>query len=333
MHQPWALFNANISPYNHTLAYAENLMGGAVMSAPIVWLTGNLVLASNAAALASCVLCALGAYMLVGAPARPGCGRLARRGAHLRIFAAPILPSRAAHLTAVQWLPFCLASMHAYFDSGDRRDPRWACAFFTLQVYTSGHGAVFTTVCLVLLAGWRVALGDPIAPLMRLRDLGVSGTLILVLALLMFIPYRAVQSEMGLRRSTSEAMIFAPNVESFLASPSHVDQLLTPFLTNRRVLDEAKALLFPGYLPLALAAIGVWSIGWPLRRSGVGTTTAWTRVGWLIEVSFTAVLVLAIVVTLNGRYACVVGRRSSFRLAIRGGSGWSAPRSPRFASR
>src|SRR3954466_3296836 len=55
-HRPWSMFNANIYfPFNHTLAYAENLIGSAVLAAPVVWVTGNLVLGLNAAALASCV--------------------------------------------------------------------------------------------------------------------------------------------------------------------------------------------------------------------------------------------------------------------------------------
>ena len=56
VHQPWAIFDSNIyHPYPNTLAYSENLLGTSLLAAPVLWLTGNPVLAMNLAALATCV--------------------------------------------------------------------------------------------------------------------------------------------------------------------------------------------------------------------------------------------------------------------------------------
>ena len=45
LHQPLHIFDANIyHPYANTLAYSENLIGSAFFAAPIIWLTGNIVL-------------------------------------------------------------------------------------------------------------------------------------------------------------------------------------------------------------------------------------------------------------------------------------------------
>ena len=64
VHQPLAIFDANIYyPFRHTLAYSENLIGSALIAAPVLWLTGNPVLALNMVALLSCVLCGVGAYV------------------------------------------------------------------------------------------------------------------------------------------------------------------------------------------------------------------------------------------------------------------------------
>ena len=61
--RPLHIFDANIFyPYDHTLAFSENLIGSVIFAAPAIWLTGNPVLAMNAVSLASCVLCALGAF-------------------------------------------------------------------------------------------------------------------------------------------------------------------------------------------------------------------------------------------------------------------------------
>src|SRR5206468_6008932 len=64
-HQPFSMFDANILyPERKSLAFAENLIGSALFAAPVMWLTGNLVLALNLTALLLCTLCGLGAYVL-----------------------------------------------------------------------------------------------------------------------------------------------------------------------------------------------------------------------------------------------------------------------------
>src|SRR5690349_1941043 len=64
-HQPIRIFDANIYyPLRYTLAYSENLIGTAIFAAPILWLSGNLVLALNLVSLLSAALCGVGAYVL-----------------------------------------------------------------------------------------------------------------------------------------------------------------------------------------------------------------------------------------------------------------------------
>ena len=60
------------------------------------------------------------------------------------------------HLTTIQWVPFTLAFLHTYLESGKPRDLRLAIAFFTLQVLTSGHGAVFVIVAAAALIVYRL---------------------------------------------------------------------------------------------------------------------------------------------------------------------------------
>jgi len=64
-HHPWSIFDANIFyPHRLTLAYSENLIGSALLAAPILWVTGNGVLAMNLVALLSCILSGVGACLL-----------------------------------------------------------------------------------------------------------------------------------------------------------------------------------------------------------------------------------------------------------------------------
>src|SRR5262245_53964762 len=137
--QPLAIFDANIYyPYRRTLAYSENLIGSAFFAAPVLWATRNPVLALNVVALLSVLLCGLGAFVLahrlgLSPPAAFICG-LVFAFAPARFFRITQL-----HLTTVQWIPFALASLHAYLDRGRSRDLRFAAAFVTLQVLASGH--------------------------------------------------------------------------------------------------------------------------------------------------------------------------------------------------
>jgi hypothetical protein len=55
---------AEFFPYRHTLLYSDHLLGIAIFTAPIQWLTGNAVLAYNAAYLGSIVVAGCGQYLL-----------------------------------------------------------------------------------------------------------------------------------------------------------------------------------------------------------------------------------------------------------------------------
>jgi hypothetical protein len=253
-HQPLAIFDANIFyPYARTLAYSENLIGSALVAAPILWATGNPVLALNVVMLLSIVLCGTGAYVLAR---RVGTSSAAAIIAGIVFAFSPARLFRISqvHLTAVQWMPFALASLHAYLDGGRARDLRWAVAFFTLQALTSGHGTVFLLVAALALIAYRTALGEPLQLTKRFRDLGLVGALLLAPAILIVLPYRQVQVEMGLRRTLEN---WAATPASFLASPTHVHTWLLSLVSEWRINEQASAFLFPGFLPLLLAALAL----------------------------------------------------------------------------
>jgi hypothetical protein len=261
--QPLAIFDANIyHPLRHTLAFSENLIGSAFISAPIQWTTGNPVLALNLVALLSVALCGLGACVLARRLGISPAGAIV--AGVIFAFSPPrFFRTGQLHLGVVQWIPFALASLHAYLDGGRRRDLRLAAAFFALQVLSSGHGAAFLVLALGGLLVWRFASGTPVDPARRLRDLGIPGALLLAPAALIYLPYRAVQHEMGLRRSLEN---WAVTPGSFLAAPTHVQTSLLSLLPGPRILETASAYLFPGFLPLLLAAAALGPLAF--RRAG-----------------------------------------------------------------
>ncbi len=142
-HQPLRIFDANIYyPLRHTLAYSENLIGSAIIAAPILWLTGNSVLAMNLVALLSAALCGLGAYVLARQVGAGAAGAVV--SGLVFAFSPPrFLRLDQLHLATIQWVPFGLASLHAYLGRGRPFDLRLSAAFFTVQALSSGHGCAF----------------------------------------------------------------------------------------------------------------------------------------------------------------------------------------------
>ena len=298
--QPLTLFDANIyHPLRHTLAFSENLIGSAFVAAPIIWATGNPVLALNAVVLLSVMLCGLGAYVLAR---RLGLGPAAAVVAGVIFAFSPprFFRSGQLHLGVVQWMPFALASLHAYFDTGRRRHLVAAAALVTLQALSSGHGAVFLALAIGVVAVWRLArflagrlqhqrpIGNSPdadeqtltapgrAPAGRVAGLA-SAALLLAPSVLVYLPYRAVQQEIGLRRALEN---WAVTPESFIAAPTHLQTALLALLPGPRVLDTASAFLFPGFLPLllALAAPGALLRGWPAAVSRPRATAAYVAI-------------------------------------------------------
>ena len=288
-HQPFHIFDANtFAPLPNTLAFAENLIGGALMAAPIVWLTGNMVLALNVVSLLSIPLSGLGTYLLARRL------HVSALGAFLAGLIYAFTPPRFLRieqfqLTTIQWMPFCLAYVHTYLDGGRARDLRIALVFFSLQALTGGHGAAFLTAGVAALLIYRFGLGEPLTIVQRIKDMGVAGALAILPTILVFLPYRSAQKNMGLER-TLDGWATAP--ASFLASPTHVDTWILQFFPAWAT-ERPDAYLFPGWVPLAILILALLM---PSRRADAGTPAAdrwWRRAGLLLEI-------VAVVYTLTG---------------------------------
>jgi hypothetical protein len=254
LHQPLRIFDANIYyPFANTLAYSENLIGSAFFAAPIIWLTGNLVLAMNLTALLTCVLCGTGSFLLARRL------HVSLAGAFICGVIFAFAPPRffrlgQLHMTAVEWIPFALAFLHTYLERGTRRDLLLAVACFSLQALSSGHGAAYLFLSIVALLTWHAALGGGLHIRQRLTDFGAAGAWLLAPAVWIILPYRLAQDEAGLRRGyLSDAQ---PGIESFLASPARFHQYLQATFIGP-FSKEADAYLFPGILVLALAVLAI----------------------------------------------------------------------------
>ena len=262
-HAPLAIFDANIFyPHGNTLAYSEHLIGTALVAAPVIWVTGNALLATNLAAAASVFLCAAGGYFL---------GRrlgFSRSAAFLCGLIFAFTPPRFGriyqlHLTTIYCVPFALGFLHTYLQNGRARDLRWAAAMFTLQALTSGHGTALLLLGGALMIVHRAASGWRIRPMTLARDLGIAGVLLLTPVALVFARYWRARAEVGLVRELDDVGVTA---SSWLATTSRVDTYLLSLLPDWGWLrNPPDVVLFPGVLVLLLAAAG--AAAW--RRSTV----------------------------------------------------------------
>lgn len=259
--RPLRIFDANIfAPLPNTLAYAEHLIGSALLAAPIIWLTDNYFLATNLIALASIPLSGLGTYLLAR---RLGASRHAAFLAGLIFAFAPPRFFRLAQLqlTTIHWIPFCLAWLHQYLDEGHRRHLRLALLMCTMQVLSGGHGAAFLAVSIVGLLTYRAVLGEPLHPLRRVRDAGWIGILTLLPIVLVFLPYLQARAQVGLARTL---LGWRTATSSYFASPSHLHQWAGQWLPPS-LREAPDVFMFPGVLPLLLPLAGL--VAWlRLRR-------------------------------------------------------------------
>lgn len=302
-HQPWAIFNANIFfPFHNTLAYSENLIGSALMAAPIIWITGNTILAMNVVVLFTVAASAFGAFLLarrlqLSTAAALIAGIIFGFGPP-RFFRVDQLP-----ISSVQWIPFTLLALHTYFDTKQAKYLKIAVALYSLQAVTSGHAAAMLTLSVALLLIWKALCGEPLDITRRFVDIGWTGALSLVPTVLIYIPYKLAQMQVGLKR---EYETWWMATSSYFASPTIAHQWMLSHLPSWTWLrGEPDAWLFPGVLPLVLAAIALWMH--VMSAAPREPNRSWRRLALLLEWAAAACLALAIWVTISGGVKLKVG--------------------------
>jgi len=255
---PLGLFNANIFyPYPATLAYSENLLGIALLFAPILLATGNPIPAHNLAILSSFVLSGFGAYLLVCY--LTGSRRAAMIAGIVFAFAPYRLNgiSQLQNLT-IQWLPLAFLYLTRYFRTGKGRDVYLFTLFFVLQILSCVYYAFYTTFAVGLYLtfqlwySWHDKRTD--AKKGVWRRLAVALLLVMALMAVVFQPYLEARSTVG-QRSVGEQE-GASLRDYTTASPRSTSGRLVPFLLPT---PGGGWILFPGFIPLGLAALGAAS--------------------------------------------------------------------------
>ena len=247
----------NFFPYSHTLTYSEHLLGIALFTAPVQWLSGNPLIAFNAAFLASFVVSGCGMYLLTF--------RLFGNtyAAAVAGVAFAFLPYRASQLSHLQvlmcgWMPFALYALHRYFSVKSYFALAGFVAASLLQVLSNLYYVYFLPLPVIVVTAVELTRKQQD----RLRT-GVEIGLASLIILLVFSPigmvYYNANSD-GLARSRGEIVNYSADISSYV----HADQRLVVW-GNVLPAGKQEAQLFPGAVLVVLAAAGVVA---GLRRRG-----------------------------------------------------------------
>jgi hypothetical protein len=235
------------APLSGVTAFTEHLLGAYLLTSPIVWITGNAVLAYNALQLATLPLNGLATFALVRELTESS------TGAFVAGLAFAFAPFDGEHSTHIQMLmafgmPLTLYGLHRYLKYGATRDLVWFGLGWLSVTLSNAYMLVFFPILIAQWATWFFRRADA----RRWVAIGVSaGVATLPLAPLL-IGYHVRQTAYGFLRGYAEIVSQSAGIES-LAGVNRRAVLWVGWLPN--TFDEQS--LFPGFAILALAAIGI----------------------------------------------------------------------------
>jgi len=262
LHSPLSFFQANINyPSVSSLAFSEHLFTLGVLSLPLAVFGANPVLVHNILLFLGLVFSAFTAFLLIEYLTR---NRYAAFAGGAFFALCPYHLSKMAHLhiSFMPFLPLVLLYLFKYMDSGERK----YLAFFGLallaQCLTSWYLMAFTLLAVAaVMAGyvffrWGRQMWRRLLPAVGV--MAVSGLLILPFAL----PYfRNRQAYPKFNRPISEIARYSATPGGYLNVPPEnvvYGSLGAPFTQKEIGIGfDAESTLFPGFLILALATIGL----------------------------------------------------------------------------
>ena len=242
-------------PSRQTLAFAEHMAGIAVFVAPLIWLTGNPILAYDVAFLLTYVLAGSGMYLL----AREVTGR--RDAAFLAGLAFAFAPLRALHVSHLQvlawgWMPVALWGLHRYFARRSTFALAVFAAAFTLEALSNGYFLYYLALASAFVVVYELASRQaPRAERLRaIAALAAAAAFILVFVGAVALAYISVREQYGVRRPYGDWINFSADLRSYVSVPATA-RLWAGWL-NGDTLPERQ--LFPGLVTSLCAAAALW---------------------------------------------------------------------------
>jgi hypothetical protein len=279
---PTAFWQAPIFyPYPDTAAYHDHHLVQTMLAAPLIWATGNPVLAHNLLVLFSFALTGWAVFLLardvarVLAPAAPPAAQgWAAFAAGCAVTFSAYRMAHLVHLNLLQtaWLVFALVFLRRLLRPAEAGGGRWADAillglFTSLQIANAFYYGFFAIVLLgtygLLWAIWalwrRLREGAPL-PWGMLPRLVLAVTIAAIIAVPLLLPYLRIYSSLGIVRSLTEVDNWSAPLRAYISVPAS-NRLYGPL--GELVVDSGEMVLFPGLLVTGLALL---ALGLGLRR-------------------------------------------------------------------
>lgn len=257
-----SFFDANIFyPLPLTLAYSEHLLAQAVQIAPLQLLTANPILSYNLLFLSTFALSGLGMYLL----ARELTGNPWAAFVAGMLFAfAPYRLTQASHLQVLssQWMPFVFYGLLRYFETRRLRPLAGAALALIAQNLSSGYYLLFFAPFAVAFGLWQVAIRHLWRDRRVWMHLTAAAAIVGAVTAPFLAPYAAVRTQGFLGRTLTEVSRFSADVYSYATAfpGQRVSGALQAF-------PKPEGELFPGFVPLVLAVLGLCLWGLNLRAS------------------------------------------------------------------
>jgi hypothetical protein len=263
------LFDAPVFYPNHnTLAFSEHLCGIAIFAAPMRWLGTGPITAENLLWILGFAFTGFATYLLGRMITQsPGAGVVAG------IFAA-FVPWRFMQLPHVQvafggWLPLMIVALLHFGRERTWRNAALFGAVFFMNGWTNLHYFVFGSVAIALTA--LIVLRRDDRAYLKIA----ASTIVAVVLLLPFLlPYRAAMEQYHMRGDINETRHYSALPGDWLYV-SDMNRFYAPLQTDDGPAEQERR-LFPGYLAVILAMLGIWFGRGTPRTIGI----LWTALGF-----------------------------------------------------
>jgi len=237
----------SFTPLSGVTAFTEHLLGAYPLTSPIIWTTGNPVLAYNVLELASITLNGVAAFALVRELTQ------SKAGAFVGGLAFAFAPFVGEQVTHIQMLcafgmPFALLGLHRYVREGKRRHLAWFALGWLDVLLSNAYMLVFFPILVALKALWFFREAN------ARRRIPIAAAVIVATlpAVPLLVGYHVRQAAYGLSRGVDEIRAMSATFES-IAGISHRAVLWKGWLPD--TFNEAS--LFPGVAVTTLAFLGV----------------------------------------------------------------------------
>ena len=237
----------SFAPLSGVTAFTEHLLGVYPLTSPIVWETGNAVLAYNVLFLACFPLNGLATYALVRELTGSAAGALV--GGFAFAF-APFISNQLPHvqmLTAFG-MPFALFALHRYINHGRIRDLVWFGVAWLEVLLSNAYFLVFFPILVAFWMAWFFRR----SAIRRCLAIAAMVAIATVPLLPLVIGYYMRQNAYGFARNYLEVLAFSAGIHS-LAGVSDFSVLWNGWLPT----TYGEASLFPGFTIAALALVGI----------------------------------------------------------------------------